>query len=165
MRVHQVRLDLAQRVVLQIVEEQRAEHDQYQLDAADAEQYFQHHQLQMRQFEQNRQRQDDVPLLLLVLALLLAPLWMVIGIFCVGRKKRGDILSRFICVLYLDTHVRTYARGRYDDCNYTRQHMTKFIMFLQLAIFVILGIFAKHLTIQIQLIFSFLLRSIDYILI
>lgn len=73
-RVHQMRLDLAQRIVLQIVEQQRAKHNQYQLHAADAEQHLQQHQFQVRQLQQNGQRQNDVPLLLPVLALLFATL-------------------------------------------------------------------------------------------
>lgn len=71
-RVHQMRLHLAQRIVLQIMEQQRAEHNQYQLCAADAQQHLQHHQFQVGQLQQNDQRQNDVPLLLLVLAFLLA---------------------------------------------------------------------------------------------
>lgn len=70
-RVHQMRLHLAQCVVLQIVEEQRAQSDQQHLDAADAQQHLQQDQLDVGQLGQHHQRQDYLPLLSLVLAMFL----------------------------------------------------------------------------------------------
>lgn len=73
-RMYKMWLNFAQCIVLQIVDEQCTEYNQYQLNGSNAEQHLQCQQFQMRQLQQNGQRQNDVPFLFLVLALLLARL-------------------------------------------------------------------------------------------
>lgn len=71
MGMHEMGLYFAQCVVLQVMEEQRPESDEDDLDASDCQQHFQQDQLQVGEFQQNGQRQNDLPLLALVSAIFL----------------------------------------------------------------------------------------------
>lgn len=72
MSVHQVGLNFAQCIILQIMEKQSSQSDQHHLDATDGQQHLQQYQLEMGELQEDSERQNDLPLFFLVVAFLFA---------------------------------------------------------------------------------------------